>query len=80
MSKFALLILFLAIGLHWLSQPFHIDPNDAMINKYRPSLQQKYQYNEIALDSIRPVPTKYRDQATALHVPKATYLRLDGDY
>jgi len=67
MSKFALLLIFLAISISWLNHPFSIDPNDAIIDKHRPSLLRSP--NTIR-DSIRPVHTTYYPEATAFYTPK----------
>jgi len=68
MSKFALLAIFLLACISWLYQPFPIDHNDTLIDKYRPSLNVK---DTTTINPVRKVKTNFDNHATAYHFPKA---------
>ncbi len=67
MSKFAPLAIFLLVCIGWLYQPFPIDHNDALIDKYRPSLIHK---DTTTTNPVRRIKTNFDNHATAYHFPK----------
>lgn len=77
MYKFILLFIFLGISLHWLYQPFEIDPNDKRIDQYRPSFFKNQ--STAPKDSTYALQTNREDKSTAFHFPKAMKLLL-SDY
>ncbi len=74
MSKFALLAVFLMIILSWINQPFKINPTDEMLDKYRPSMNNKVR--SVKTDSTYVMETAHQKKTTAMHIPQAKKLIL----